>query len=230
VETEAGQTFLTDVEICAANEDDSEVVAAIQRRLLRQGMSPAEQIVDAGYVSGGTLAASQGQGIALVGPAPPDNSGKPAGYRQQDFVIDETRQIATCPEGATSVGWFPRRGKKEGIYIRFGTQCHQCPARAVCAPGKHGRTLFLNAHVALLMARRVEQQSSLFWERMKQRAAIEGTISALVRKHGARRARYRGRGKVRFQYLATGAAVNLKHLARALHQQRQEADRNRAMA
>ena len=71
-----------------------------------------------------------------------------------------------------------------------------------------------------LHARRQEQQSPHFRERMKQRAAIEGTISALVRKHGARRARYRGQEKVRLQSLTIGAAHNVKNAARALAHRR----------
>ena len=62
--------------------------------------------------------------------------------------------------------------------------------------------------------------TSEFKEDMKHRPAIEGTISEMVRKHSLRRARYRGKSKVRLQHLFTGAAVNLKRLARALEAQR----------
>lgn len=218
----AGQTFLTDIEICAANEDDSEAVAGIQERLTARGVAPSEQIVDAGYVSGRNLAHSQRRGIALIGPAWADTSGKPEGYRQQDFSIDWQQKRVTCPQGATSIAWFPRQDeKKEGIYIRFGVQCQDCPAKQDCAPGKHGRTLFLNAYYDHLMACRAQQETREFAKKLKQRSAVEGTLSMLVRKHGARRARYRGRKKTRLQYVLTGAAVNVKHLARALHHRRQ---------
>lgn len=218
VEREAGQSFLTDIDVGAATEHDSEALEAIQERLIAQGVSPQEQYVDAGYVSGGNLAASERRGIELMGPALSNNSGKPEGYRQEDFDVDWAQQQVTCPEGATSVVWSPRQqGKREGIYVRFGKQCLTCPAKALCAPGKHGRTLTLNIYHEQLSARRAEQETPEFRERMKQRAAVEGTISTLVRKHGARRTRYRGTARVRLQYLLTGAAVNLKHLARALH-------------
>ena len=226
VEAEAGQTFVTDIALCAANEDDSEVVGAIQQRLLGRGVAPREQIVDAAYVSGKNLAQSERRGIDLVGPALPDTSGKPAGYQQQDFFMDGEQQTATCPQGVTTHAWFPRQDEeKQGIYIRFGALCNGCPARPQCAPGKQGRTLFLNAYHQPLTTRRRQQQTATFRHKMKQRAAVEGTLSVLVRKHGARRARYRGRKRVGFQYLATGAALNLKRAARALHQRRQLAAR-----
>jgi len=230
VERLAGQTFLTDIEICAANEDDSEAVGGIQQRLIACGLAPSEQIVDAGYVSGRNLAHSQRRGIALIGPALGDTSGKPAGYRQQDFSIDWRHKRVTCPQGATSIAWFPRQDeKKEGIYIRFGAQCQGCPAKQDCAPGKHGRTLFLNAYYDHLMACRAQQKTREFAKKLKQRSAVEGTLSMLVRKHGARRARYRGRQKTRLQYTLTGAAVNVKYLARALHYRRQAADRQQTI-
>lgn len=225
-EAEAGQTFLTDIDVCAANEDDSEVVESIQRRLIGGGVAPTEQIVDAGYVSGENIDASEKRGIALIGPALADTSSKPDGYKQQDFVIDWEAETVTCPKGRTSSGWFPRQDKsKAGIYVRFGPQCLACPAQQGCAPGKHGRTLFLHAYYEALTQRRRQQQTPAFRQKMKLRPAVEGTLSVLVRKHGARRARYRGQRKVRLQYQATGAALNLKRAARALHQRRQTQNR-----
>lgn len=226
VEAEAGQTFLTDIDVQAANDGDVEAVAAIQRRLLRRGIVPKEHIVDAGYVSGRNMAHSQKRGITLLGPAPTSTSRKPQGYRQEDFQIDWEEEVVTCPEGRRSTSWLPRWDEyKQGIHVSFAGRCYKCPARQACAPGKSGRTLFLNAYYEFLNARRKEQQTAAFRERMKQRAPVEGTISLLVRKHDARRARYRGQHKVRFQYLATGAARNLINLARAIQHRRQAAAR-----
>ena len=78
-----------------------------------------------------------------------------------------------------------------------------------------------------ITARRQEAQTEAFKEDMKHRPAIEGTLSEMVRKHGFRRARYRGKDKVRLQHLFTAAAVNLKRLVYALAAQR---ERQRAMA
>ncbi len=51
---------------------------------------------------------------------------------------------------------------------------------------------------------------------MHVRAGIEGTISELVRAHGARRARYCGLAKNQLQALFIATAANLKRLARTL--------------
>lgn len=221
-EAEAGSTFLTDVRITAATTHDSEVTTEIQDQLVANDVSPKEQVVDQGYMSGPNMARSLKRGINLFGPLPGDNCGKPAGYRQQDFDINWEKESVTCPKGDTSRVWKPRKkpANKPGIYVRFSRACCNCEAWGSCTRSKQGRTLFLNAHHELITARRAEQQATQFHERYKSRAAVEGTISMLVRKHGARNARYRGLKKVNLQAQLTAAAVNLKQLSRAIHQRR----------
>jgi transposase len=218
VDTEAGCTFLTDVRVTPATTHDSEVTTEIQDQLIAQDTVPQEMVVDQGYMSGANMAESQKRGINLFGPLPGDNSGKVAGYRQQDFDIDWEKQEVTCPKGHASKVWRPRLkdNRRSGIYVRFSTACRDCQAWGVCTTSEQGRTLFLNAHHELIAARRDEQETKAFRHRYKSRSAVEGTISTLVRKHGARRARYRGLGKVNFQALLMGAAVNMKQLSRAI--------------
>lgn len=215
---EAEARFITDIDVSAANDGDSEMLDEIQERLIGRGLKPDEHFVDRGYVSGPNLAHSAGRGIELVGPALADTSPKPQGYKQGDFDIDFEACQATCPQGRTAEAWRPYRERDGGIRIEviFGSQCHDCPARDPCAPGKKGRKLSLSPFYHYLYQRRAEQETETFKERMKQRAAIEGTVSELTRKHGARRARYRGQAKVRLQMLFTGTAANLKRLARAM--------------
>jgi len=210
--------FITDVETSDANDDDSEATDDIQVRLEERDLRPEEHYVDQGYVSGANLAHSEERGILLKGPAPGNHSRQPAGYRQSDFQIDFERQVATCPKGQTSMAWYerPQPDGYVGARILFKERCDGCPARPQCTSSRRGRTLEVSPYHAHLAARRAEQETAAFREEMKQRSAIEGTLSEMVRKHGARRARYRGKAKVRLQHLFTGAAVNVERLARAL--------------
>ena len=66
----------------------------------------------------------------------------------------------------------------------------------------------------VLQARRQEQQTPAFQQRMKHRNAIEGPQSELVRAHGLRRARYRGLAKAKLQNYFIGAACNIKRWIR----------------
>lgn len=216
-EEEVATQFITDVEVTAANEHDSEALTGIQERLIARSLKPDEQYVDQGYPSGPNLARSRARGIALWGPVGGDTAGKQEGYRQSDFVIDMEARQATCPQGKTAPVWYehPQPDGYVGAEIQFREQCNGCPVRAQCAPGKSGRTINVSPYHELVQQRRSEQQTAAFQEQMNRRSAIEGTISELVRAHGARRARYRGKAKVCLQALFTAAAANLKRLARA---------------
>jgi IS5 family transposase len=215
--------FITDIDVVAANDGDCEQIDPIHHRLAERDLLPAEHLVDQGYPSGPNLANSAARGVELVGPVATGHGDKPAGYRQTDFDLDFAAQQATCPAGRQSVSWSesaapeaPDDPQRREIKIKFGSACRDCPARDQCAPGQSGRSLTVSAFHAELTARRAEQQTDEFKERLKARAGVEGTISECTRCHGARRARYRGKGKVRLQALFTAAAVNVKRLARAL--------------
>jgi transposase len=215
--------FITDVDTVAANDGDSQQVDPIQSRLEERDLLPREHHVDQGYTSGPNLAKSAERGVELVGPVAVDQSNKPEGYRQGDFALDFEACKATCPQGRESVSWSeytapeaPDDSHRKEIKAKFGKACDGCPARSLCTSSKTGRTLTVSAFHAELSARRAEQQTDEFKERLKERSAVEGTISEFTRCHGARRARYRGKSKVRLQHLFTGVAVNIKRLARAL--------------
>jgi len=226
-ETAEATAFLTDVRITDATTDDSEVLTASQDQLIADGRVPKEHLVDQGYVSGANLAGSEKRGIQLLGLMQGDTSGKPDGFRQEDFIIDWEQEVVHCPEGATSHLWQSRvkSNKRPGIYVRFSPSCRQCAAWGICTTSEQGRTLFLNGYHDFITTRRAEQQTADFCEKLKPRAAVEGTISMLVRKHGARHARYRGRDKVNLQAQLTGAAVNLKRLNQAMCDRRQNSHR-----
>jgi len=225
-EDKVTQQFITDIDLVAANQDDSEVVDEIQERLEERGLKPQEHDVDQGYTSGPNLAHSAARGIALLGPVAQDTAGKPEGYKQSDFELDFETKQAICPQGKIAPKWYERPSEEDDRYvgaeIQFKNQCEGCPVRARCAPGKCGRTLKVSPYYRHLQQRRAEQETEIFKERYKRRAAIEGTISEVTRTHGGRRARYRGHAKARLQVLLIGAAVNLKRLARALTAKNQQ--------
>jgi hypothetical protein len=217
-EDDVAAQFITDVDVVAANKDDSEVVDGIQERLTARSLKPKVQYVDCGYTSGANLAHSAERGIDLMGPVAADTSGKAEGFQQSDFKLDFETRRAICPQGKTAPAWYerPQPDGYVGAEIQFKSQCDGCPVRALCAPGKSGRTLRVNPYHKLLSKRRAEQETPSFRNEMKRRPAVEGTISELVRVHGARRARYRGLHKVQLQALFLAAATNLKRLARAM--------------
>lgn len=209
--------LIVDLEGTGALANDSPQLPAIQARLGGRGMLPAEQYVDQAYISAKHIADSHRLGIDLVGLPLGDTQG-PQGFRQTEFVIDETAQRATCPMGEVSAVWSERRsaqGEPATVEIRFqASTCRGCAAFGRCTSSPQGRSLELHPYRQVLEARRAVAQTEAYRQKLHLRAGVEGTISELVRGHRLRQARYRGLAKSRLQDLFTAVAVNLKRLAR----------------
>ena len=216
---EPTRNFLTGMVPHPAQESDqagAEKMAVEQRAMGLE--KPPTLYVDAAYVSGEKIAQAAAEGRKLMGPAahsPPNNQGR---FTAEEFQIEVEKRQAICPAGKENTPCSrleePESGK---VNFRFewSTHCLDCPLRERCVgPGQKHRTLVVGEYYTALQARPVEQQSEAFGPEMKQRHAIEGTQSELVRAHGLRRARYRGLAKVRLQNYFAGAACNAKRWIR----------------
>lgn len=210
--------FITDIEVRPANENDNQALDAIQERLKERDLSPEKQYVDQSYMGGKHIASSREHGIDLRGYVQANASSKAEGFRLQDFEVDIAQAVVTCPAGKQSIRWSQVKGTK-GVAYRafFGKQCRACPFfnAKQCTTNTSGRRLDISLHHDELQKRRSEMQDPAFHKEMQIRHGIEGTISELVRKHGLRQARYRGRVKMQFQAYFTAVAFNLKRLANA---------------
>jgi transposase len=178
---------------------------------------PPVHYVDGAYVSAQKLVEAQAQGRELIGPAQPALQ-KDGRFTAEDFQIKVEERTAICPAGKTNTQCSRLEQESDGkvsYRFEFSTQCHDCPLRERCVgKDQRHRTLVVGEHHTALQARRREQQTQAFKERMKHRNAIEGTQSELVRAHGLRRARYRGLAKAKLQNYLIGAACNVKRWLR----------------
>ncbi len=205
-----------------ANVHEAMRTEPIHAALAAKGLTPAEHLVDAAYVSAKHLVtARERHGIDLVGPARPDQSWQVKekdAFLITDFAVDWERRRALCPEKRESTGWGEYRRREDGRpYVRVGfspADCRPCAARARCTQGP-SRQLTLHPraqHEAIAAAR--ERLTSQAGRRLyAQRQGVEATISQGVRAFGLRRARHRGLAKTGLQSLATAAALNLDRLA-----------------
>jgi transposase len=212
-----GPNFITDVTTSNAASGDGEALEEIRGKLAAREVTPRSQNVDAAYISGKHMAESEAAGIELIGPPLSDTS--PQEFKIADFVVDQEAKKATCPAGHTSVKWTERRERdgSKAVNVWFAAQdCAACPLRQKCTSSKSGRSLHISEHYERLQARRAEAKTEAYKEKTNPRAAIEGTLSELVRKHGFRRHRYRGEAKRHMENLLKAAACNLKRLVRAL--------------
>ena len=203
----------------ATHSDEAGMEQTLEHQAQNRLEKPGELYVDGAYVSAAALAQAQSEARELLGPAQP-SAQRGKGYRTEDFDVDVARRRAVCPAGKENTQCSrleEGRSGKVSYRFEFSTHCHDCPLRAPCVgKDQRHRTLTVGEHHNHLQARRREQKTEAFRQRMRARAGIEGTQSEMVRAHGMRRARYRGLAKVTLQNHLIGAACNIKRWLRLL--------------
>ncbi len=213
--------LITHVATTSTDTRDVEVIPQIHAALQRLDLLPSAHWVDAGYTSGPNLVDSlQRYAVRMIGPLTEDNSWQAhtaGGLTQDHFQIDFAQQQATCPQGQPSSRWTATTHKdgRTEIQVEFPkTVCRACALRQSCVKGtQHGRTLTLSAAYEAIQAAREHQRTDAFRQEYSLRAGIEGTVSAVVRQHGARRTRYIGQAKTHVQNLLTAMAINVRRTA-----------------
>ena len=215
---EPTRNFIVGIVTHAAYEHDETGAQTMEQEQAQMGLDqPPVQYVDAAYVSAQKLAQARAEGREIIGPALP--SRQVAGrFTAADFQIQVEERKATCPAGKINTQCsrlVEESTGKVSYRFEFSTQCHDCALRHQClGQDQRHRTLVVGEHHTLLQARRQEQRTAAFQQRLKHRNAIEGTQSELVRAHGLRHARYRGLAKVKLQNYFIGAACNVKRWIR----------------
>jgi len=211
---EPTQNFLTAVVTQDAIGSDEAGLVLVEAEQATMGLEKAPVLyVDGAYVSAEKLAQAQKEGRQLIGPAQPAPK-KEGKFSVEDFAITVEERKAICPAGKENTQCSRLEAEDSGkisYRIEFSTHCHECPLSGQCVgQNQEHRTILVGEHHSHLQARRQEQKTEAFQEKAKHRNAIEGTQSEMVRGHGLRRARYRGKAKVRLQNYFIGAACNAK--------------------
>ena len=207
-------SFITAIETQMATQSDEAGMQQVLEEQAKSGMEkPSELYVDSAYVSAQAIIDARKEDWDLAGPAQEPGS-KNKTFKSDAFDVDVENRRAVCPAGKTSTNCSRLQEKSSGkasFRFEWGRQCADCPLKDQCvSPGQSHRTLSVSENHTVLQERRRLQKTEAFTTRMRQRNAIEGTQSELVRAHGLRQARYRGLPKVRLQNYLTGAACNAK--------------------
>jgi len=215
---EPTRNFIMGIVTHPAYESDEAGAVKMEAEQLAMGLEkPPVQYVDGAYISAQMLVQAQAEGRELIGPAQPAPQ-KEGRLTVEDFQVNVEERTAICPAGKLNPQCSRLEEETTGkvsYRFEFSTHCHECLLRERClGKDQRHRTLVVGEHHTALQARRQEQQTPAFKERMKHRNAIEGTQSELVRAHGLRRARYRGLAKAKLQNYFIGAACNVKRWIR----------------
>jgi transposase len=144
-------------------------------------------------------------------------------FQSPAFILNEAGDEVRCPGGATTR---TRKRAERGHGWRFAfsiPQCRACPVRAQCVKPdtQRGRTVIKNDNEAQYQAARQRAQTAEYHAVRREHPRIERKLAELIRWHAGRRVRYRGRLRVKIQYVLTAIVVNCKRMVKLLGLPRQ---------
>lgn len=160
---------------------------------------------------------SRPDGLALTVYVPPHSQGiaETDYFKPTDFQLEAEGTILRCPHGAETSSRH-RNGKDSAWVFNFKrVQCAGCPLLDRCMaklPANHGRSVSCNDYQAEYDAARQLAQTPAYAQVRREHPKIERKLAEIVRYHGGRRARYRGRARVKIQFLLIGLVVNIKRI------------------
>lgn len=207
------ENFITEILTTEAAQDEmAGLTDVLKRQHEHHEITPQAMYADAGYVTEDTLWEAEQNGMELLGPTRPNPHKGP--YNVDAFHVDVDQRQAICPQGNLSTQCSRINDRHMGTKyyrIEWASQCDRCPVQRQCTSSQSGRRiLVVGLHHDLVQRRRKEMREAEFSKRMHPRNGIEGTHSELVRGHGLRRTKYRGKARVSLSHYLIGAACNVK--------------------
>jgi len=221
IAVDAESEIITATEVTAGNAGDASAAEVLLADVLTcpddaapseaQSDDKPEVYGDASYGTADLVEKLESAGIEPnVKVQPP--SARQGMFSQDDFEIDTKAAEVRCPAGVR----VSLRVLNDGASIaEFGGNCDGCPLRSRCTESKSGRTIKLHPKHSTLDRHRKHQRNEA-WRKQyrKVRPRVERKIGHLMRrKHGGRRARVRGRERVKQDFALLAASINLARLA-----------------
>jgi transposase len=223
VSLDADSDLICGLEVLAASADEAaNAQALIESEEAAQGNDIESLSMDAIGYNGAVLKAlsddADGPQLTVYVPpkeAPPRH---PELYQPDDFNLNEAGDELSCPQGETTRTRHRDLLDHGWVYYFSAKQCRACPLRAQCLPptNKRPRKVSKNDFRAQYKAAQQRATTPEYNQIRKQHPAIERKLNELVRWHEGRRVRYRGRLRVKVQYLILAVVVNCKRIIRLL--------------
>jgi transposase len=151
----------------------------------------------------------------FVPPKEHTNGGK---FLGAEFELSEDRSHATCPAGEQSQ-YKQRKKGQHTTYFRFNTEtCHGCALKNGCIDPqqKFGRSVGSNDFQPEYDMVRQRAMTDEYADVKRDHPKVERRLGELINRHGGRRARYRGTGRVFVQQILGAMTANMKRMIRLL--------------
>jgi transposase len=223
VSMDADSELICALDVLPANADEAaNAKQLIAREEQAQGNDIASLSIDRIGYRGDVLAelSDAADGPQLIVYVPPIDWMSPAPelFQPEVFTLNDAGDEVCCPGGATSR---TRKRTRQGHGWRFrfrASQCRACPLRAQClAPQTtNGRSVTKSDYAAQYHTAQQRAQTAAYQTVRREHPRIERKLADVIRWHNGRRVRYRGRLRVKIQYLLTAVVVNCKRIVKLL--------------
>lgn len=217
---DADSEIITAVTVLPANGDEAaDATTLIEHEERTQGNDVQGLSIDgAGYRGALLREWTDPDGLNLDVTVPPTPVAS-AYFPLEQFHLDAPGTTLTCPAGQTTTNRYRDAGDAGWTFRFKRSTCAGCPLLTSCLkelPKTRGRTVHKSDYEAEYRAARAKVGTPGYEATRRQHWRVERKLAEVVRRHGGRRARYRGRGKVLGQALLTVMVVNVKRMVRLL--------------
>ena len=223
--------LITSLNVLPANgAEAADAIALIEQEEAAQGNDVEGLSMDgAGYNGPVLRELTDPDGLNLDMTVPPPAPQPRTTFGPERFtlkIIDSEHGELTCPNGQTTQQRSRNRHDTGYRYTFKASQCAGCPLRAECLSNpnqKGGRIVGKNDYEAEYLQVEAKAKTTEYQQTRKMHPKIERKLSEVVRRHGARRAHFRGLTKVITQVALTAMAVNVKRMVKLLAQKVKDA-------
>ena len=214
--TEHELNLITYVDVQKMTQHDSKAIEPALDELGRREVKPEVILGDSHYGSTEMTKRITESGVEILAPSMPPKGYKLGRLNLEDFELNATGVVVSCPAGNAPVR---TSQSKERIEVQFDQHhCRQCANRQRC-PGyasRPGRSIrrwqYTSARVAQCR-RRLAEQTEAFIDRYRWRAGVEATMSRLKHQMGLSSLRVRGRPSVKYAVCLRALGMNIRRTA-----------------
>jgi hypothetical protein len=202
--------LIDEVAASAANAPDRDAAGELLHEHADSADKP-EVVGDSAYGDAATRAGLETAGFTVTAKCPPARNAK-GRFPKDRFTVDLDAGTVTCPAGQAATIVPAARG---GGRASFRPWCATCPLRSACTAARHGRTIAIHPHEAVLQRARAAQRDPAWQQRYKtDRPIVERKVSHFTRRAwGGRRARTRGLARITTDLVTRAGALNWARLA-----------------
>jgi hypothetical protein len=213
--------IITQINVLAANGEEAmdTVILVQQEEAVHANDIHSVSIDGAGFHGPMLRELEDPNGLDVDTYVPPKSEPARETFGSDDFVDAPESGGVVCPAGQES-RYRERDRKNHATVHRFTRpQCEGCPLLNQCMerlPKHSGRTVRKNDYQKEYQRVREKATTEAYKEVRSEHPKVERKLGEVMNRHGGRRARYRGVGKVFIQEAMACTATNVKRIVRLL--------------